>query len=79
MGELGVFLGALLVGTAVLTLAGGSISLAAKYLRRWEGRRDDLEEAVDRLSAEVVELRELVDHHDRLLENQRAADRIAPP
>ncbi len=56
-----------------MIVAGGTVWLGSRALRIWTQRRGHLYEAIDRLEAEIHELDERVDFHERLLQQQRDA------
>ena len=54
----------------------GAIWLGARALNIWSQRRGRLHEAIDRLGAEIDELQERLDFHERLLKEQHERARI---
>jgi hypothetical protein len=62
--------------TPAIIAAVGSVWLGSRALRIWTKRRGRLYEAIDRLEAEVGELAERVDFHERLLQQQRDAAKL---
>ena len=59
-----------------LVAAVGSVWLGAKFFNRWSQKKDNLHEAIERLEAEIGEIHDRLDFHERLLERQRDADRL---
>ena len=59
-----------------LVAAVGSVWLGAKFFNKWSQKKDNLHEAVERLEAEIGEIHDRLDFHERLLERQRDADRL---
>lgn len=59
-----------------LVAAVGSVWLGAKFFNRWSQKKDNLHEAFERLEAEIGEIHDRLDFHERLLERQRDADRL---
>ena len=59
-----------------LVAAIGAVWLGAKFFNRWSQKKDNLHEAFERLEAEIGEIHERLDFHERLLERQRDADRL---
>ncbi len=47
----------------------GGVWLGARAIRMWSQRRGHLYEAIDEMEAQVAELQERVDFHERLLKN----------
>jgi membrane protein implicated in regulation of membrane protease activity len=76
--EFVVFLAPMLFGAAALTVAGGSVWVAAKWVGSRKHSNDEVREAIERLADEVAELHERVDFHERLLEQVRDASRLKP-
>ena len=73
-----VFLGPLLMGAAAMTVAGGSVWVAAKWVGSRRQSNDEVREALERLAEEVAELHERVDFHERMLEQVRDSARLKP-
>ena len=59
-----------------LVAAVGSIWLGAKFFNRWSQKKDNLHEAIERLEAEIGDIHERLDFHERLLERHRDSDRL---
>ena len=59
-----------------LVAAVGSVWLGAKFFNKWSQKKDNLHEVVERLEAEIGEIHDRLDFHERLLERQRDADRL---
>ena len=73
-----LFLGPVLFGAAAMTVAGGSVWVAAKWVGSRKHSNDEVREAMERLADEVAELHERVDFHERLIEQVRDAARLKP-
>ncbi len=71
-------LGPVLFGVAAMTVAGGSVWVAAKWVGSRKHANDEVREALERLADEVAELHERVDFHERLIEQVRDAARLKP-
>jgi hypothetical protein len=76
--EFFVFLAPAMFGAAALTVAGGSVWVAARWVDSRRHSNDETREALERLADEVAELHERVDFHERLLEQVRDAARLKP-
>ncbi len=66
----------LTIVSPAIIVAVGSVWLGAKVFNRWSQKKDNLHEAVERLEAELGEIHERLDFHERVLESQRDADRL---
>ncbi len=60
---------ALAVASPAIIAAVGSVWLGARAIRAWSQRRGRLYETMDEVEAEIAELQERVDFHERLLKN----------
>jgi len=59
-----------------LVAAIGSVWLGAKFFNRWSQKKDNLQDAIERLEIELADIHDRLDFHERLIEKQRGADRI---
>ena len=71
----GPFIALAFVSPALIAAIGG-VWLGAKFLNRWSQRKDNLYEAIERLEAEIGDIHERLDFHERVLEQHRDADRL---
>ena len=61
---------ALAFAAPAIVAAVGSVWLGARAIRLWSQRRGHLYEVIDEMEAEIVELQERVDVHERLFKSQ---------
>ena len=61
---------ALAFAVPAIVAAVGSVWLGARAIRLWSQRRGHLYEALDDMEAQIAELQERVDFHERLLKSQ---------
>ncbi len=71
----GPFIALAFASPAIIAAVGG-VWLGARAIRLWSQRRGRLYEAIDGLEAEIAELQERVDFHERLLKSQDNCARL---
>lgn len=71
----GPFIALAFVSPALIA-AIGAVWLGAKFFNRWSEKKDNLHEAIERLESEIGDIHERLDFHERMLEQQRDADRL---
>ncbi len=74
--DIAAIVAAALFGTAAVMGAGGVIFLGVKALRLLGHTQSDLRDSVQRLEAEIGEMQERLDSHERVLQQQRETPKL---